>query len=108
MFTDIGDVRAYYGRSLEEVYPFATPTFMSLARTYWTFKVVLMRLGSDPSLIARMLWRVDIDFAGVFFPTPGPFCPPAEARREAMATIIQASGAPFDLGDYLRNNPYLT
>jgi hypothetical protein len=64
-------------------------------------------LGRDASVAVRLLWEIDTAFAGVFFPTPGPMTPSTQDRKIAMTAIIAASGAPFDLMDYLFRNPYL-
>jgi len=107
IFTEIGRVKGCYGRGLEEVYPGATPTFMKLARTYWTFKVALIDCGPNSSVCVNLLWAIDEAFAGVFFPTPGPFSPPKKLREETMRGLIRQSGADFDEEDYIRGNYYL-
>jgi hypothetical protein len=106
-FADAGRIESHYGRSLKEVYPDATRTFMKLARTYWTFKVTLIDCAPDASVCVKLLWAIDETFAGVFFPTPGPMSPPKSLREEMMREVIQGSGANFDVEDYIRNNYYL-
>lgn len=107
IFTDLSRVKGLYGRALGEVYPWASPTFMKLARTYWTFKVALRECGHDESVCAGLLWSIDETFAGVFFPTPGPIAPSREMRETTMRLVIEESGANFDVEDYMMNNPYL-
>jgi len=106
-FAEESRVEGLYGASLEAVYPGASSTFMALARTYWTFKVVLLGWRADSCLCVRLLWAIDQAFAGVFFPTPGPFSPPKELREQTMRVIIRDSGAGFDEEDYIRGNCYL-
>ncbi len=107
IFTDIEKISKYYGRGLKQAYPGASLTFMKLARTYWTFKVMLIHCLSDDSICVSLLNSIDINFSGIFFPTPGPFGPPREQRMMAMRTFIEESGADLDVEDYLRSNPYL-
>jgi hypothetical protein len=107
VFTGMDRVSKFYGRGLEQAYPGASPTFMKLARTYWTFKVVLNECLSDDSLCVRLLVAIYVSFCGVFFPTPGPFGPSRTQRMMAMRTLIEGSGADLDVEDYLRSNPYL-
>jgi hypothetical protein len=106
-FTDVSRVTSYYGRGLEEAYPGATPTFMKLARTYWTFKVALISCTPNPSMAVKLLWAIDETFAGVFFPTPGPASLPNTLREATMRDLIVQSGAPLDADDYIRGNYYL-
>jgi len=94
------------GRTLEENYPGASPTFMKLARTYWTFKLILIECTQEPSVCATLLGIIDINFAGLFFPTPG-ISPPKELREETMRTLIEQSGAELDVEDFIRGNFYL-
>ena len=68
-FTDVSRIERFYGRTLEENYPGVSPTFMKLARTYWTFKVFLNESAPDPSVVFGLLQAIDIPFAGLFFPT---------------------------------------
>ena len=105
-FTDISRIEEFYGRTLEEAYPGVSTTFMKLARTYWTFKVILNECTPDPSVCVTLLQGIDINFAGLFFPTPG-ISPPKELREETMRTLIEQSGADLDVEDYIKGNFYL-
>ncbi len=106
-FTDVRRIREFYGRILEDTYPGAIATFMKLARTYWTFKVALMKCVPHESVCINLLQEIDVNFAGVFFPTPGPFGPPKKLREKTMRTLIGQSDADFDVEDYVRGNFYL-
>ena len=105
-FTDISRIAAFFGHTLEEAYPGVSHTFMKLARTYWTFKLVLIECRTDQSICTSLLQGIEIDFAGVFFPTPG-ISPPKELREKTMRTFIEQSGADLDVEDYIRGNFYL-
>jgi hypothetical protein len=107
IFTELNRICEFYGRDLDQAYPAASPTFMKLARTYWTFKVVFNECHKDPSLCVRLLDAIDLNFAGLFFPMPGPFGPSSENRQMAMRALIGMSGADLDVEDYLRGNPYI-
>ena len=106
-FTDESQIENCYGASLETAYPGVSRTFMALARTYWTFKVVLLDGSADSLMCVKILWAIDVAFAGLFFPTPGPFSPPKQLREQTMRDFIRAAGADFDEDDYIRNNYYL-
>ena len=105
-FTELSRIEEFYGRTLEENYPGASPTFMKLARTYWTFKVILIECTQEPSVCATLLRDIDLNFAGLFFPTPG-ISPPKGLREETMRTFIEQSGADLDVEDFIRGNLYL-
>ena len=93
-FTELSRIEEFCGRTLEENYPGASPTFMKLECT------------QEPSVCATLLGIIDINFAGLFFPTPG-ISPSKELREETMRTLIEQSGADFDVEDFIRGNPYL-
>jgi hypothetical protein len=105
-FTDVSRIKKFYGRTLEQTYPGASNTFMKLARTYWTFKVILNECTPDKSICINLLGAIDIAFAGVFFPTPG-VSQPKELRETTMRFLIEQSSAELDVEDYIRNNFYL-
>jgi hypothetical protein len=107
VFADISRIREFYGRTLEQNYPGASPTFMKLARTYWTFKVVLIECRGDTSLCMGLLGEIELNFAGLYFPMRGFFGPSKSQRMETMRKVMEMSGAALDIEDYLRGNPYL-
>jgi hypothetical protein len=107
VFTDIGNIKKTYGRTLDQAYPIASETFMKLARTYWTFKVTLIECIPHNSTCIQLLQDVDINFAGLFFPTPGPFSPSREQREITMRALLASSGANLDIEDFVKGNPYL-
>lgn len=100
-------IAQFYGRTVEQAYPGVSPTFMKLARTYFTLKIVLIDNLPAVSPGSALLGTIDLNFAGVFFPTPGPCGPSRKERMIAMRTLITASGAALDVEDYLRGNPYI-
>lgn len=107
VFCPLERVTSYYGRTVQQAYPGCSRTFYKLTNTYFTFKVELIALGSEPSLCSGLLRGIDLDFSGLFYPTPGPFGHPPAQREAAMRTIIRMSGAAFDLEDFIHGNPYL-
>jgi len=107
IFCQLERVTAYYGRTVQHAYPGCSRTFYKLTNTYFTFKVELIALGTEPSRCSGLLRGIDLDFSGLFYPTPGPFGHPPAQREVAMRAIITMSGAAFDLEDYIRGNPYL-
>jgi len=107
VFCPLERVTAYYGRTVQRAYPGCSRTFYKITNTYFTFKVELIALGQEPSLCSGLLRGIDLDFSGVFYPTPGPLAHPAAQREAAMRAVILASGAPLDIEDFIRGNPYL-
>lgn len=107
VFCPLERVSAYYGRTVQQAYPRCSRTFYKLTNTYFTFKVELIALGSEPSLCSGLLRGIDLDFSGVFYPTPGPFGHPPAQREAAMRALISMSGAALDIDDFVRGNPYL-
>jgi hypothetical protein len=107
VFTDIENIKKTFGRTLDRAYPIASETFMKLARTYWTFKLTLIECIPHNSACIQLLQDIDINFAGVFFPTPGPFSPSREQREITMRALLASSGANLDIEDFIKGNPYL-
>ncbi len=107
VFCPLERVTAYYGRTVEQAYSGCSRTFYKLTNTYFSFKVELIALGSEPSLCSRLLRDIDVEFSGVFYPTPGPFAHSPAEREAAMRALIMSSGAAIDIEDFIRGNPYL-
>jgi hypothetical protein len=108
-FTDISRIKKFYGRTLQEAYPGVSPTFMKLARTFWTFKIILNECTEATFVCDSLLQDIEINFAGLFFPTPDwlGMSPPKELREQTMRKFIEESGADLDVEDYIRGNYYL-
>lgn len=107
VFCPLERVTTYYGRTVQQAYPGCSRTFYKLTQTYFTFKVELIALAHDSSLCSGLLRGIDLDFSGVFYPTPGPLGHAGAQREVAMRTLILESGAPLDIEDFIRGNPYL-
>lgn len=112
-FQQIESIEARFGCSLEDNYPNASSAFLRFATTYWTYKIALEAIRSElfpehhEKGIAQLPFRLEEEIASVFFPmAPGHGLLLGE-REELQRRIIQNSGAPIDVEDFIRGNPLL-
>lgn len=108
-FADVGAIKEYYGRSLEENYPEAGPAFLKFAYSFWTLQLVVRGPGFDPrrSLAEATLSQLEVDIASVFFPTPGPSSIDYKLREAEQRRLLALSGAPIDIEDFIAKNSIL-
>jgi hypothetical protein len=108
-FADVGAIKQYYGRSLEENYPEAGPAFLKFAYSFWTLQLVVRGPGFDPrrSLAEAMLSELEVNIASVFFPTPGQISINYKLRGAEQRRLLKLSGAQIDIEDFISKNPIL-
>ncbi len=108
-FTTPSRIKETFGRSTEENYPTANKIFLKLATAYWTFKLSIQGLLPRYSdlAVSQLLSQFELEFASVFFPTPGPAPAPQHLREQTQRELIKQSGAPIDVEDFIRGNPIL-
>ncbi len=98
-----------YGVSLEENYRSASPTFMRLATSYWTFKLADDHPDYRPSKVSghRIFANVDLTMSSVFFPTQGKEYIGPDQREEMQRKILQEFCPGIDILDFIKGNPIL-
>ena len=110
-FADVKRIEDQFRMTLEENYKNAGAAFLRFATTYWTLKLVVGDLTVSTEYrrtgIQQLLLKVETDVASVFFPTPGPIQMPARKREEAQRGLLQESGAPIDIEEFIAGNPIL-
>lgn len=108
-FLPVQEIKQRFGRSLQENYPGASASFLRLATTYWTLKLVNEALfpGHHEKTASQLLFQLDLDIGSVFFPTPGPAGVSAAQREQAQRQLINESGAAIDVEDFIQGNPIL-
>jgi hypothetical protein len=109
-FTPENRINKWFGGiSLKENYPDPSEAFIRFAKTYWTFKRIWRDLseGYNNLIIFKLLSKLEIDIATVFFPTPGPWTIPVEKREQAQRQLILESGANIDVDEFISGNPIL-
>lgn len=108
-FTDPYKIEMQFGSTLEGNYPEASRTFLAFAQTYWTFKLFVMDnlMEGRNSVALEILRNIEVEIAGLFFPTPGPNTVNPKKREEGQRQFFQATGAPIDVNDFFRGNPIL-
>jgi hypothetical protein len=97
-----------FGSSLEVRYPGATPSFMRLATSYWTLKLMNEDLRSAFQLVraakitlhAQLLSKLELDIASLFFPTAGPIRLPRFLRRWMQRQMLRQSGVDMDVDGF--------
>ncbi len=102
-------IKERFGKSLNENYPEAGPSFLRFATTYWTLKLVLEDLVlCDESARGsqRILELVEEFVRTLFFPTLGPLKIHSLRREQAQREVLSQVDA-FDIDDFVVNNPIL-
>ena len=112
-FSDIKSVFNFFNMTLDEMYPEATSPFIKFATAYWTLQFLVRphntNLGQWPrrTVSWELLSSLEINIAGLFFPTPGRHKINPNLREMDQRKIIEASGAPINIEEFIKNNPIL-
>lgn len=108
-FGSLSRIKEEFGRSLEENYGLSSGPFINMAKTYWTYRFEVDDLFPEHYNLAlsTLLRKIEIDIAGMFFPTPGALTIPASQRREAQRQLLQEYAPEIDIDVFLGNNPIL-
>jgi hypothetical protein len=107
-FGDVGKIKKEFGSSLEENYGVSTGYFLSLARSYWTFKLELdeLRRNDYQLTIYQVLASAEFEIASRFFPTPGPLRTPNWTRKLTQKEFLKKYAPAVNINDYFKSNPY--
>jgi len=112
-FSDIKSVFNFFNMTLDEMYPEATSPFIKFATSYWTLQFLVRphntKLEQWPrrTVSWELLSSLEINIAGLFFPTPGRHKINPNLREMDQRKVIEASGAPIDIEEFIENNPIL-
>ncbi|MBC8232230.1 hypothetical protein H8E77_22010 [bacterium] len=109
-FGPISRVEERLGKSLEENYGVSEGPFLSMAKTYWTFKFEVHDLVPEYKdvVIYQLLANFEISIAGTFFPTEGPISGPSiKQRKEAQRRFLERLAPEIDIERFLAENPML-
>lgn len=97
-----------YGKSLRDNYPEANESFLNFAKTYWTLKMVVENIDDDMDWAgAEIITKIEVEIAGIFFPTPGPAEMHHKVREKMQREVIKNSKAKIDIDEFIRGNPIL-
>lgn len=107
--TDVSAVREWYGKSVEDNYPDAGPSFLQFATTYWTLKVLLRQLDFNGSttLVRAHVIRMDELLGDLFFPLGGPILIDPARRELDQRRLLEAFAPRINVSDFLSKNPIL-
>jgi len=112
-FSDIKSVFNFFNMTFDEIYPEATSPFIKFATSYWTLQFLVRphptKLEQRPRRTVSWKWlcSIEINIAGLFFPTPGRHKINPTLREMDQRKVIEASGAPIDIEEFIENNPIL-
>lgn len=109
-FTDLYRIKQEFGKNLRENYPEASESFLKFAETFWTLKIRLLDFMSRSRELANyiaypLLFQLELQIAGVFFPTPGVITVPSNEREKAQREILKDFD--IDIEDFIKGNPIL-
>lgn len=112
-FSDIRSVLNFFNMTRDEMYPEATSPFIKFATSYWTLQFLVRphntKLEQWPrrTVSWELLSSLEINIAGLFFPTPGRYKINSNLREMDQRKVIEASGAPIDIEEFIENNPII-
>lgn len=111
-FCSTEKIKSQFGMTLEQRYGLSSGPFINLARTYWTFKLELdedqLRHKENMPLLLVILRTVEMNMAGVFFPTPSPFTVSTDERKSSQIQVLQEFAPQIDIRRFLSENPILS
>lgn len=105
-FCSLEKVKSEFGKTLEQNYGLSSGPFINLAKTYWTFRLQLdedqyRQPKDNMPLFFSILRTVEMNIAGVFFPTGGP------ATKVQQRQILEEFAPEIDIERFLSENPIL-
>ena len=108
-FGDLGRIKQEFDKSLEQNYGLSSGPFMDLARAFWTYKIEVDDLSDQhyKKWITKALLAVEINIAGIFFPTPGPAKIYKWIRRSMQKKYLKEFAPQLDIRRLIKENPYL-
>jgi len=108
-FGPTGRIEETFGRPVERNYQLSSGPFISLAKTYWTYKVEVHDLFPEHHdlVLSQVLTKVEGDIASVFFPTPGPVMIWVRQRRQQQRQLLEQYAPEIDIDTFVENNPIL-
>jgi hypothetical protein len=112
-FVSESRIKEKFGKSLQENYPGAGEAFMSLARTFWTLKLVEIDLRHNHDLIIfSLISQLNRSIGNIFFPNrPNPKVEIApgvvDDRESVQRNLILSSGANIDIDEFLSGSPII-
>lgn len=107
-FGPVTRIKEKFGGSVEENYGLSTGPFIDLAKTYWTYKIEVKDLFPDhhETVLSQLLLKIEIDTAGLFFPTPG-VSMPNSIRKMTQRKYLQEYAPSMDIERFFSENPML-
>lgn len=113
-FEDPSIIKDHFGMSLEENYPNANKLFLDFAKTYWSYKLAISEQIPEEEIklyANALLKKLELNFASIFFPTPGLLFVRKKKRQKAQRDILDVLNKQYDLNynvdEFIKGNPYL-
>jgi hypothetical protein len=107
-FGPVARIKEKLGSSPEENYGLSTGPFINMAKTYWTYKLEVQDLFPEhhKTLLSQILLKIEIDIAGLFFPSPG-ISMPDSLRKMTQRKFLQEYAPMMDVERFLSESPIL-
>lgn len=108
-FGSLSRIKEEFGSSLEENYGLSSGPFINMAKTYWTYKLEIKELfpAHHDNILSKILGKIELDIASVFFPTPGALKMPLTLRKTKQRQLLQEYAPEIDIERFLSENPIL-
>ena len=105
-FIDSSRIKDKFGSSLKDRYLGASNSFLSFAKGYWTFVILLDDLRDDSNECAALaiLSQIELNIASMFFPTPGPFPKILYTEKNQRRLLNRFN---IDIDDFMKGSPVL-
>lgn len=97
-----------FGTTLAANYPEAGPTFLRMANTYWTLKLVLSDAWEDRGTAGyAILSSIESNVGALFFPTPGPIKIDPKKRAADQREFLAGAAPRMNVEEFIAHNPIL-
>jgi len=105
-FCDPSKIKLKLGKTLEEHYSVSSGPFLNLAYTYWTFRIQLdedhyRQPKENVPLFFQILWTVEMNIAGSFFPSAG------RVSADNQRRILNEFAPEINVEDFISENPMI-
>ena len=107
-FGSLSRIKEKLGSSLEENYGLSSGPFINMAKTYWTYKLEIEDLFPPyrDNILSGILGKIELDIAGVFFPTRG-IKMPLTLRKAQQRRLLKEYAPEIDVERFLSENPIM-
>jgi len=81
--------------------------YLDLARAYWSYRLAVddLRREHPELLLTSILSSAEVEFASLFFPSPGPAAVPRALRKNIQLQVLSRWAPEWDISTFMAQNP---